>query len=64
MINKITQFFKGNNKGEATEYNGFSDFFRHAPKEAKERVIAEAARKSNEDQLKVFNEARVKVSAN
>jgi hypothetical protein len=60
MINKITQFFKGN-KEENHKYKGLSDFFRHAPKETKEKVIAEAARRANEDQLKVFNDARVKM---
>lgn len=62
MIKKITEFFKGK-KEENTKYSGFSDFFKHAPKGAKERVIAEAARKANEDQLKVFNEARIKTSS-
>lgn len=63
MINKITKFFKGE-KEKTAKYGGFSDFFIHAPREAKEKVIAEAAHKANEDQLKVFNEARVKVGTN
>jgi len=63
MIHQITSFFT-RKKGKATTYSGFSDFFMHAPKEAKEKVIAEAARKANEDQLKIFNEARMKVNAN
>lgn len=63
MIKKVINFFKGK-KEENTKYNGFSDFFRHAPKEAKERVITEAAHRSNEDQLKIFNQSRVKVSPN
>ena len=44
------------------KYNFFSDFFLHATEQKKEEVLKEAARRANEDQMRVFEEARLKAS--
>ncbi len=62
MIDKIKSFFI-RKKVKTTQYGGFSDFFVNAPEEVKIKVIKEAAQKANEDQLKVFKEAQLKVDA-
>ena len=66
MMNKIKPLFKGKEiekKPKAPlEYAGFSDFFIHAPLDEKKKVITEAARRANEDQLKVFRERRLKAN--
>ena len=46
------------------EYTGLSDFFLHATTEEKKRIIAQTASEANEDQLKTFEAARLKVKAN
>ena len=61
MINIFKKIMGGNKETELSEYKGFSDFFLRAPEETKKRVIAEAARKANEDQMKVFKESKLKV---
>ena len=48
-------------KGEKQTPGKFSDFLLHAPKEKKEEVFKEAARRANEDQRKIFEESRLKV---
>ncbi|HYC34304.1 MAG TPA: hypothetical protein VEC13_01075 [Candidatus Paceibacterota bacterium] len=47
-----------------SKYKGFSDFMLHASLEEKKKVIAEAAHKSNEDQMKVFQESKLKLYSN
>lgn len=64
MINFFRGIFKGRSNDIAKKYSGFSDFFLNASEEEKKRVITEAARKANEDQLRVFNEARLKMKDN
>jgi hypothetical protein len=63
MIKTLTNLFRGKIE-ESTAYEGLSDFFLRAPVEEKKKVIIEAARKANEDQHKVFKEARLKVKTN
>ena len=63
MITAIKNFF-GGKKSEAVEYTGLADFFLHASSNEKKKVITEAARKANDDQLKVFNEALLKTRTN
>ena len=43
---------------EAKKYTSASDFFMHAPADEQKRVFSEAARKANEDQMKVFKQAQ------
>jgi hypothetical protein len=62
MIKLIKSLFKPKNK--VKEYSGVADFLLHASEEEKIKMFMEAARKSNEDQLKVFNEAQLKTKAN
>lgn len=64
MIKKLLALFKGKETKEPKEYKGFSDFFLHAPESEKRKVISEAVRKSNEDQLRTFKEAELKVRGN
>lgn len=47
-------------KRKTAIYEGLADFFLHAPVDEKKKVIKEAAHKANEDQLKVYKEARLK----
>ncbi|GEM_PF-859846 len=60
MRNLLTSLFAGKTKGSTPTYEGLSDFFLRAPVDEKKKVIKEAAHKANEDQLKVFKEARLK----
>jgi len=64
MINKLKNLFKGRKTEEPKKYEGLSDFFMHAPADEQKKVFAEAARRANEDQMKIFQEARMKVEAN
>jgi hypothetical protein len=62
MIEKIKSIF-GIKKTKEVKYKSLSDFFLHAsPKERKD-LFFRAAKKSNEDQLKVFNQS-LKIKAN
>lgn len=61
MINKIKNLFKGKKAKEPKKYEGLSDFFMHAPADEQKKVFIEAARKANEDQMKVFKQAQLKV---
>ncbi len=63
MMNKLKNLFKKKND-ELAEYKGVADFFLRAPDDLKKKVVAEAARRANEDQMKIFQEARMKVEAN
>lgn len=64
MIKQIKNFFKGKIEVKAREYSGLSDFLLHAPLEEQKKAIARAAHKANEDQLKVFEAARMKAKVN
>lgn len=57
MINKIKQLFKKKEVLKPEKYTGLSDFFLNASTTEKKEVIREAAKRANEDQLKVFNKA-------
>lgn len=46
------------------EYSGISDFLLNASDAEKKEVITEAAKRANDDQLKVFNAARLKMGSN
>lgn len=63
MIQAIKNIFKKKND-ELAEYKGMADFFLRAPDDLKKKVMTEAARRANEDQMKVFQEARLKTGAN
>lgn len=58
MKKMIKKLFNGKKDTDLSEYKGFSDFFLRAPENTKKEVIAEAARKANEDQMKVFKQAQ------
>ncbi len=64
MINKIKNLFKRKKREDPKKYEGLSDFFMHAPRAEQMEVFTEAARRANEDQMKIFQEARMKVEAN
>ena len=64
MIKRIVNFLKGEKTPEIRKYAGVSDFLLHAPVNEKKKVITKAAEKANEDQLKVFEAARLKTKAN
>lgn len=61
MIETIKSLFRGK---RTIEYAGLSDFLLRASPDEKKKVIAEAAHKANEDQLKMFNKARLKIRMN
>jgi len=63
-MKQIITFFKGRKASRAREYTGLSDFLLHAPLEEQKKAIARAAHKANEDQLKVFEAARLKTKVN
>ena len=58
MKKLLKKLFAGKKNTDLSQYKGFSDFFLHAPENIKREVIAEAARKANEDQMKVFKQAQ------
>lgn len=58
LANLFKIFYKGNESYKAT---GFSDFFRSASSEEKRQVLTEAARKANQDQKRVFEEAQLEL---
>jgi hypothetical protein len=58
MKNMIKKLFTSKKSTDLSEYKGFADFFLRAPESTKREVIAEAARKANEDQMKVFKRAQ------
>ena len=63
MINKVKNFFKRNQNNKSKD-GGFSDFFTNASDKVKREIIIEAARKANEDQLKVFNKFNTRSYSN
>ncbi len=65
MMQKLKNLIFRDKKIEGLEkYSGVSDFFLHASDDEKKRVMNEAARKANEDQLKVFRAAKLKAQSN
>jgi len=58
MFAKLIKLFKRGSKKR--KYSGLSDFFLRAPEDEKQKIITEAARRANEDQLRIFNRARIK----
>lgn len=54
----IIRFFKGDEAREAIP-SRFSDFFMHASEEKKEAIFTEAAHRSNEEQMRTFEKARL-----
>ncbi len=50
--------FKGKKIEGPEKYKGLSDFFMHASADEQKKVFTEAARKANEDQMKVFKQAQ------
>lgn len=60
----FANLFVGKAEGNVSTYEGLSDFFLRAPVDEKKKVIETAAHKANEDQNRVFNEARLKAEAN
>jgi len=64
MMKIFANLFGGKAEGNVSVYEGLSDFFLRAPVDEKKKIIEKAAHKANEDQSKVFNEARLKAEAN
>jgi hypothetical protein len=64
MINKLKNLFKRRKMEDSKKYEGLSDFFTRAPADEQKKVFTEAARRANEDQMKIFKEAGIKVEAN
>lgn len=64
MMDKIKAIFKRGKVKGISDYSGMSDFLMHAPEEKKMEVVREAARLANEDQMRTFNKARLKIKAN
>lgn len=58
MMKKLKNIFKGKEAQENPKYTGLSDFFTHAPLDEQKRILTEAARKANEDQMRVFKQAQ------
>ena len=62
MIKILKAIFQGRAVSGVEKYSGFSDFLLHASSDEKKAVMQEAARKANKDQMKVFEEARLKTA--
>jgi len=58
MMKMLKNIFKGKKTEGPEKYKGLSDFFMHAPADEQKKVFTEAARKANEDQMKVFKQAQ------
>lgn len=58
MKKMLKKLFAGKKNTDLSQYNGFSDFFLRASENTKKEVIAEAARKANEDQMKIYKQAQ------
>lgn len=57
MIKKLFHTLTGR-KGKGSD-SDFSTFFREAPKEAKEKLLLEVARKANQDQREIVERYNV-----
>lgn len=64
MLKSIKNMFSRNQTKSVSDYAGFSDFFLNAPADLKKKVITDAAKKANEDQLELFNRANLKARIN
>ncbi len=62
-IQRAAEEFARANK-RRKEYKGLADFLLHASADEQNKVFTEAARKANEDQMKVFKQAQMKTQAN
>ena len=58
MMKILKNMFKAKETDGPEKYKGLSDFFMHAPADEQKKVFTEAARKANEDQMKVFKQAQ------
>ncbi len=61
MIQRIKDFFTPRKKKTTLKYSGLSDFMLNATPEEKIEIITKAAQSANDDQQKVFEDARLKV---
>jgi hypothetical protein len=64
MIKALKNLFRKRSENDLSKYSGMADFFLHAPEELKKKVMMEAAKKANEDQMKIFKEAELKIKTN
>ncbi len=64
MIKLLKSIFKGKETEGPEKYKGLSDFFMRASADEQKKVFTEAARRANEDQSKIFREAKMKVGVN
>jgi len=64
MMDKIKAIFKREKTKRVSDYSGLSDFLTHAPEATKKEAMLKAARLANEDQMRTFDKARLKVGAN
>ena len=58
MMKLLKSIFKSKETKGPEKYKGLSDFLMHAPLDEQKKVFTEAARKANEDQMKVFKQAQ------
>ncbi len=63
MMRYISNIFKSEFSKGPENYAGLSDFLIHASADEQKKVFMEAARRANEDQLKMFREATLKAKA-
>ncbi|MFA6554537.1 MAG: hypothetical protein WCS89_03440 [Candidatus Paceibacterota bacterium] len=61
MLNKLKNIFRRKKSEDTKKYESLSDFFMHAPADEQKKVFTEAARKANEDQMRIFKQAQLKV---
>ena len=64
MMKLLKSIFKRKETKGPEKYKGLSDFFMHAPADEQKKVFTEVAHKANEDQSRIFREARMKVGTN
>ena len=60
----LKSIFKGKETEGPEKYKGLSDFFMHASPDEKKKVFTEAARRANEDQMKIFKQAQLTTEVN
>lgn len=54
----LKNLFRSKKTAGPEAYKGLSDFLMHAPPSEQKKVFTEAARKANEDQMKLFKQAQ------
>ena len=64
MIQVLKDLFKKRETKTSEKYKNLSDFFVHASVNEQRKVFTDVAHRSNEDQLKVFKEAHLKIGSN